>query len=260
MVRSSAIEKNFSAAAETYDSAARFQCVAASGFAEFIREREALRKAPDSVLELGAGSGLLTSHLRQLFPAAEVTVTDLSQSMLNICRRKFAADRQMTFSVADFNSPMSSFAGAYDLVLSSMAMHWSDDFDRSLRTVKNCLKGEKSRFYLCLPLAESTRTLKKLFESESLSFPGLELPRLDSIIPTLCRNGFLLNDYQTAECSEAYDGLLPFLRSFQLTGTGRIAEKGVKIVDLRRMIKKYPMKIENKYNFAFFACEVAGIK
>ena len=216
MSRSSVVEKNFSAAASTYDSAASFQRIAAGLFADFIRRHESGR-APAS---------------------------------------KFSAVPRMSFERADFNQELKPFQHGFDAVLSSMAMHWAEDFDIALRNAAATLRSENSRFYLCLPLAESTEKLKKLFESEALSFPGLELPRLESIIPHLSRNGFSLCAYQTEECSETYSGLAEFLRSFQLTGTGRISGAGMRPSDLRRLLRKNERVIENKYKFAFFICEV----
>ena len=255
MSRSSVVEKNFSAAASTYDSAASFQRIAAGLFADFIRRHESGRAPASSVLELGAGSGLLTVHLPVLFPDAALTVSDLSDKML-VCRAKFSAVPRMSFERADFNQELKPFQHGFDAVLSSMAMHWAEDFDIALRNAAATLRSENSRFYLCLPLAESTEKLKKLFESEALSFPGLELPRLESIIPHLSRNGFSLCAYQTEECSETYSGLAEFLRSFQLTGTGRISGAGMRPSDLRRLLRKNERVIENKYKFAFFICEV----
>ena len=249
MSRSSVVEKNFSAAASTYDSAASFQRIAAGLFADFIRRHESGRAPASSVLELGAGSGLL-------FPDAALTVSDLSDKMLDVCRAKFSAVPRMSFERADFNQELKPFQHGFDAVLSSMAMHWAEDFDIALRNAAATLRSENSRFYLCLPLAESTEKLKKLFESEALSFPGLELPRLESIIPHLSRNGFSLCAYQTEECSETYSGLAEFLRSFQLTGTGRISGAGMRPSDLRRLLRKNERVIENKYKFAFFICEV----
>ncbi len=256
MSRSSVVEKNFSAAASTYDSAASFQRIAAGQFADFIRRHESGRAPASSVLELGAGSGLLTAHLPALFPGAALTVSDLSDKMLEVCRAKFSEMPRMSFERADFNQELKSFQRGFDAVLSSMAMHWAEDFDITLRNVAATLRSENSRFYLCLPLAESTETLKKLFESESLSFPGLELPELESIIPHLSGNVFSLYTHETAECSETYNGLAEFLRSFQLTGTGRISGRGMRPSDLRKLIRKNERVIENKYKFAFFLCEV----
>ena len=106
MSRSSVVEKNFSAAASTYDSAASFQRIAARLFADFIRRHESGRAPASSVLELGAGSGLLTAHLPVLFPDAALTVSDLSDKMLDVCRAKFSAVPRMSFERADFNQEL----------------------------------------------------------------------------------------------------------------------------------------------------------
>ena len=258
MSRTAAVERNFSGAALTYDSAASFQRTAAEQFAAFIRRHEAERSAPRRILELGAGSGLLTIHLPRLFPEAEITVSDLSEPMLAVCREKFAhgGRERMHFVRADFNGELQMFRSGFDAAFSSMAMQWAEDFNRALGNVAATLRGADSRFYLSIPLAESTETLKNLFESESLSFPGLELPELESIIPHLDGNGFSLRAYEAGECTETYGGLTEFLRSFQLTGTGRISGGRMRPSDLRRLLRKNGTAVRNKYKFAFFICEV----
>ena len=50
MSRSSVVEKNFSAAASTYDSAASFQRIAAGLFADFIRRHESENRFCSSVV------------------------------------------------------------------------------------------------------------------------------------------------------------------------------------------------------------------
>lgn len=258
MSRTAAVERNFSGAALTYDSAASFQRTAAEQFAAFIRRHEAERPAPRRILELGAGSGLLTIHLPRLFPEAEITVSDLSESMLAVCRKKFAhgGRERMHFVRADFNGELQMFRSGFDAAFSSMAMQWAEDFDAALGRVARTLHGADARFYLCMPLAGSMETLKNLFESESLSFPGLELPELESIIPHLDGNGFSLRAYEAGECTETYGGLTEFLRSFQLTGTGRISGGRMRPSDLRRLLRKNGTAVRNKYKFAFFICEV----
>jgi predicted TPR repeat methyltransferase len=49
--------------------------------------------SPASVLELAAGTGIVSRQLRdRLLPTAALTVTDLNPPMLEIARSKFAAD------------------------------------------------------------------------------------------------------------------------------------------------------------------------
>ena len=57
---------------------------------------------PANVLELAAGTGIVTRHLRDRLPAdVGLTATDLNARMLNIARAKFGAHEPISFGHAD---------------------------------------------------------------------------------------------------------------------------------------------------------------
>ena len=57
---------------------------------------------PARVLELAAGTGILTRMLRHRLPAAaDLTATDLNQDMLAIARQKFTGGERIAFQAAD---------------------------------------------------------------------------------------------------------------------------------------------------------------
>jgi tRNA (cmo5U34)-methyltransferase len=83
---------------------------------------------PNSILELGCGTGLLSECLRQQFPHATLTLVDLSAEMLTRTQERFQKADNMLFTgtvhyvQSDFVAlelPQNSF----DLVVSSLALH-----------------------------------------------------------------------------------------------------------------------------------------
>ncbi len=70
-------------------------------YARDIAQRAALR-APRAVLEIAAGTGVVTRRLRDvLHPQATLTATDLNAPMLEVAQAKFAPEEQVEFSAAD---------------------------------------------------------------------------------------------------------------------------------------------------------------
>ena len=70
-------------------------------FADDIARRAAA-SAPMRLLELAAGTGIVTRHLRDLLPQeARLTATDLNPPMLEVARGKFRADEAVEFEPAD---------------------------------------------------------------------------------------------------------------------------------------------------------------
>jgi ubiquinone/menaquinone biosynthesis C-methylase UbiE len=58
--------------------------------------------SPQRVLEIAAGTGIVTRQLRDLLPAGvRLTATDLNQPMLEIARVKFRANESVEFQQAD---------------------------------------------------------------------------------------------------------------------------------------------------------------
>lgn len=64
--------------------------------------RRATERSVRNVLEIAAGTGIVTRHLRNSLPKeALLTSTDISDSMIDVARAKFLPHEQVTFQVAD---------------------------------------------------------------------------------------------------------------------------------------------------------------
>jgi ubiquinone/menaquinone biosynthesis C-methylase UbiE len=73
-------------------------------FADFADDiaRRVAGSAPTRVLELAAGTGIVTRRLRDLLPVeAQLTATDLNPPMLQVARGKFCPDEKVDFEPAD---------------------------------------------------------------------------------------------------------------------------------------------------------------
>src|ERR1700688_4284088 len=78
--------------------------------------------APIAVLDLGAGTGLLTSFVAAAFPRAQITLGDISEEMLARARQRLAAQAErFQFHVMDFAA--TALPGEYDVVVSALAIH-----------------------------------------------------------------------------------------------------------------------------------------
>ena len=90
-----AVRKALAPGADTYDRASRklVPC-----FDDFYRTAlDLLPFAPDArfeVLDLGAGTGLLSAMIAEMFPKAQLTLFDLTPEMLTIARQRLEATRQ----------------------------------------------------------------------------------------------------------------------------------------------------------------------
>ena len=71
------------------------------------------------VLELGAGTGILTGMVRQVLPDAHLVVTDGSEAML--ARNPVCDDPNATVEVLNFRDPLPD--GPFDAIVSGLAIH-----------------------------------------------------------------------------------------------------------------------------------------
>ncbi|MBF0261842.1 MAG: class I SAM-dependent methyltransferase [Magnetococcales bacterium] len=77
---------------------------------------------PIRVLDLGAGTGLLSGMVLSAFPDASVTLIDLSEAMLERARERLSDHVEaVTFRVGDYAH--ASLGGPFDAIVSALSIH-----------------------------------------------------------------------------------------------------------------------------------------
>jgi tRNA (cmo5U34)-methyltransferase len=74
-----------------------------------------------SFLDLGAGTGLVSSLIRERFPKAEAHLLDISEKMMEKARERFAGEKGVYFYIRDYDRE--ELPGRYPLVVSAMSIH-----------------------------------------------------------------------------------------------------------------------------------------
>lgn len=85
-----------------------------------------------SIVDLGAGTGLLTEVVARAFPAARFVLIDLAAEMLEVARRRFAGDgaadrdaERFLYVVADY--AQADLLAGTDAVISGLSVHHLSD-------------------------------------------------------------------------------------------------------------------------------------
>jgi tRNA (cmo5U34)-methyltransferase len=81
-------------------------------------------REPERILDLGAGTGMLSAFLRTAYPRAHLTLLDSAAQMLTEARRALGED-DVTYVEADLADPLPR--GSFDAVVSALAIHHLDD-------------------------------------------------------------------------------------------------------------------------------------
>ncbi|WP_089408201.1 class I SAM-dependent methyltransferase [Granulicella rosea] len=113
----------FDATASTYDNDRARLIPGCDAFYRWALELIPVRAK--TIVDLGAGSGLLTRLLRDRFPTAHIHVIDFSAPMLDKARERMAGDANITFHQVDYSAtPLPEGLCA---VASSLSIHHLDD-------------------------------------------------------------------------------------------------------------------------------------
>ena len=81
-----------------------------------------------SVLDLGAGTGLLGAMVAQAFPGASLDLTDISEAMLTLAQERFADNPKVRCLVQEHS--LLAAIDEYDLVVSALSIHHLTDDDK----------------------------------------------------------------------------------------------------------------------------------
>ncbi len=81
-----------------------------------------------NVLDLGAGTGLLTFFLLGKYPNANVTLIDMAEDMLEIARQRFKDNGNIKYIIGDYSRY--DFNETFDAVISAMSIHHLTDAEK----------------------------------------------------------------------------------------------------------------------------------
>jgi tRNA (cmo5U34)-methyltransferase len=81
-----------------------------------------------AILDIGAGTGLLSALIIRKYPGASLTLVDLSEPMLSVAKERFAGRRDVRYITGDYSSV--DFAGRYDLICSALSIHHLEQDDK----------------------------------------------------------------------------------------------------------------------------------
>jgi len=115
------VRSQFDRAAKDYDSQRRQLIPCFDDFYGMAVSLVDLPQTSPRILDLGAGTGLLTSFLLARYPNAQVTLIDFSENMIEQARERFGDSPQITYVVGDYTN--AAFADLFDAVVSSLSIH-----------------------------------------------------------------------------------------------------------------------------------------
>lgn len=126
--RHDVLKEKFSQGAEEYDKQRRHVIPCLEDLYRITVDLANVENPKPKILDLGAGTGLLTLHLHNKYPDGDFLLLDLSEEMLNIARTRFKNAQNFRFMVADYLKQ--DFKGQFDIVVSSLSIHHLEHPDK----------------------------------------------------------------------------------------------------------------------------------
>ena len=125
------IKQSFDAGADQYDLQRRMVIPCFNDFYQTTIDLIPFSSSDSfRVLDLGAGTGLLTASIISVFPNVTATLMDLSEKMLEKAQERFSSNKKVNFLVWDYSH--SPFPEEYQVIASAMSIHHLSNDEKKL--------------------------------------------------------------------------------------------------------------------------------
>ena len=115
------VKETFDAIASRYDDQRRWIIPDFQGFYRSAVWAAALPEKGPAILDIGAGTGLLTGLLLEAYPDATITLVDVAEKMLEVAKERLAGRERVSFIAADYRH--GDLGGPFDAICSALSIH-----------------------------------------------------------------------------------------------------------------------------------------
>ena len=233
-IEKEAIAKSFSRAADQYDEYARIQHVLA---------HELLKLCPNqdkkNVLDLGCGTGYCLPELQEIYPQASITGGDLAPGMLQHAKSHYP---QFNYEISDAeNLPFEN--ESFDLIFSSLAVQWCDDFSRVLSNAWRCLKPG-GHLVLSNLAVGTLQELKQAWLEVDHNQHVNEFSLGDDLLMNISDSDFMEEDVQINTHIDYHPDVRSLTDSLKRIGAHNITQGRAKGLTSRGIIKQFKLAME----------------
>lgn len=126
--RDQVLREKFSKGASSYDRQRKHVIPCLEDLYRITSDLSTVNHSRPKILDLGAGTGLLTSYLYQRYPAGDFHLLDLSEEMLEVARSRLKDESSFQYLVGDYLKY--DFGGLFDIIVSSLSIHHLEHSDK----------------------------------------------------------------------------------------------------------------------------------
>lgn len=136
------VVRTFNSIAEEYDSQREKLIPFMSMYYGTAVDLINLKDEKGKILDLGAGTGLLTRFVLEKYPKANYTLVDIAEDMLKVARKRFENYDNISFKVEDYREGIKD--EKYNYIISAMSIHHLDSNEKRelYRNIYNALDDD----------------------------------------------------------------------------------------------------------------------
>nr|WP_290876625.1 methyltransferase domain-containing protein [Gracilimonas sp.] len=253
--------QTFGKAAQNYHQEADLQRRVAKGLiASLIPWKGAIPPGP--ILEVGAGTGLLTADLIREFPNRTIIVSDASPQMLDYCKAQLTEQElplsDIKFKHLDVND-YKAYTPEYGLIISNFAAHWFKDPSLGLQNLSRALLPGG----IMLGSFPGNHSFPKWYEyCLELGIPHTAnpLPDVEEVAVKLSMEDMQI-DYYENDLYQEFDSSLNFFRHLKSIGSSTSTlDKSLSHKQFKLLVNHWDNKSEGKVNIKWHVVYLAAKK
>jgi malonyl-CoA O-methyltransferase len=241
------IRRNFARAAPGYDNGA---VLSGEVCARMLERLDLVRLTPARILDVGSGTGVAARAVARRYPQALVAALDFCLPALRLQRRsglwstvvRIALRRAVRCVCADFERlPVRN--GSIDLVVSNLALHWSDAPEAALGEMQRVLRGDGLLMFTTLG-PDTLRELAKASADVRGLSPVHRFVDMHDLGDMLIRGGFADPVMDMEYITLTYAALEDLFRDLRASGAMSARAGGIGLRTPRwrdRLIQRYEL-------------------
>lgn len=234
-----AIQQNFNKHAMTYDD---------SAFLQSKVGHKLSKKLPDTarcILEIGCGTGLFSQHLINLYPNANIVLTDIAPNMISQSQKRLGDHSNVIFQCID--GEKLTLEKKYDLIVSNMSLHWFTQYSKSFEKIIDLLIP-KGHFIFAMVGENSLSEWQTIYEKYNYPVSTPVFPSRDKL-----EELFPFHSLTSELITLKYDDAYHFLSSLKKIGATTAREETTPLspIKLRKILREYSKELSMTYEIIY---------
>lgn len=235
------IKEKFSNVCEVYEHEAGLQKETASRLGSSLQPwRMTLPEGP--VLEIGAGTGFLTSELIKILPDREITVSDISEEMVAFCKNKLSeiSSDNLVFKQLDAEL-FKPEPDKYALISGNFVAQWFQDPARTLGRLAEGLKPG-GLLLMAFPGNDTFPEWQQQCRELGLPYTGNKLPDTEELVIKLSMGPARVDFYEDSRTVQFPDVLTFFQYLKRIGATSKLHDKELTGKQMKLLINNWNQK------------------